>query len=187
MPKLSEDLMNLEQFLRLPEFKPALEYIGGRVIQKMSPMLPHNVIQIELASALNHFARPRKLGRAYTELRAVFGGEAQVPDVSFYVTERVPGFVRGEEPPLLTSPPDIAVEILSPDQTLTELRVKLRHSLKRGSKLGWLIHPIREEFWVLRPGRKAQLLKPDDLLSGEDVIPGFTLPVEELFSWLDQK
>jgi Uma2 family endonuclease len=95
MSKLSEDLMTLEQFLRLPEFKPALEYIGGRVIQKMSPMLPHNVIQIELASALNHFARPRKLGRAYTELRAVFGGEAQVPDVSFYVTERVPGFVRG--------------------------------------------------------------------------------------------
>ena len=89
--------------------------------------------------------------------RGLVFGEAQVADVSFYVTDRVPKFVRRVEPPLLTSPPDIAVEILSPGQTLTELRAKLRHSLKHGSKLGWLIHPIREEFWVLRRVKQSGL------------------------------
>ena len=183
---LSRDLTTLEQFLRLPEFKPALEFIGGRVIQKMSPMLPHSVIQGELLVSLNSFARPRKLGRAYPELRAVFGGEAQVPDISFYVTERLPKLVRGEEPSRISMPPDIAVEIASPGQTMAELRLKLRHSLIHGSKLGWLIRPIREEVWVLRPRRKAECLKSGDVLSGEDVLPGFALPLDEIFGWLDQ-
>jgi Uma2 family endonuclease len=186
MQRLSRDLITLEHFLRLPEFKPAFEYLGGRVIQKMSAGLRHSMIQGELFSTLNTFARPRKLGRAYIELRAVFGGAAQVPDVSFFVTDRIPKFIRGEEIPLLSTPPDIVVEILSPGQTIGELRIKLRHSLKHGSKLGWLIHPTREEIRVLRPRQKAELLKAGDVLSGEGVLPGFSLPVEEIFGWLDQ-
>jgi Uma2 family endonuclease len=68
MLKATTDSITLEQFLQLPELKPALEFIGGRIIQKMPPKLPHSVIQGELLMALNAFARPRKLGRAYPEL-----------------------------------------------------------------------------------------------------------------------
>jgi Uma2 family endonuclease len=176
----------LEQFLTLPEFKPALELISGRVIQKMSPVFPQSVIQRELVAALNSFARPKKLGAAYPELRAVFGRSAQVPDVSFYLKGRLPRFVRGQEPPLIAIAPDITGEILSPGQSVKELRTKIRDAIKHGSKLGWLIDPIRETIGVLRPGRKIEVLKAGDLLIGDDVLPGFSLPIDEIFGWLDQ-
>jgi Uma2 family endonuclease len=184
MLKVCTDPLTLEQFLRLPEFKPALEFIGGRVVQKMSPKFPHSLIQTELSMSLNTFARPRKLGRAYTELRAVFGGAAQTPDVSFYKSDQIPRPIFDED---ILLPPDIAIEILSPGQTVGELRLKLRHSLKHGSKLGWLIHPARKQIQVIRPGKKSQLLKIGDVLSGEDVLPGFSLSLEEIFGWLDQE
>jgi Uma2 family endonuclease len=186
MGQVSPKLSPLDRFLQLPEFKPALEFIGGRVIQKMSPAFPHSVIQGELVSVLNAFARPRRIGRALPELRTVFGGSAQVPDVSFYATGRLPKFVRGQEAPFIAIPPDITVEILSPGQTVAELRIKIRHSLKHGSKLGWLIDPIRERISVLRSGQKIQILKTGDSLSGEGVFPGFAISVEEIFAWLDQ-
>ena len=152
----------------------------------MSPMLPHSVIQGELVPALNAHARRRNLGRAYPELRTAFGGAAQVTDISFYAAWRVPRIVRKAEPTLLSIAPDIAVQILSTGQTLDELRRKLRHSLKHGSKLGWLIHPIRKVLWVLRPRQKATLLKSGDTLEGEEVLAGFAIPIDEMFGWLDQ-
>jgi Uma2 family endonuclease len=186
MGKITTRTSELKRFLRLPEFKPALEFIGGRIIQKMSPMLPDSVIQLDLASALNAFARPRKLGRAYTELRAVFGGAAQVPDISFFRADRVPKLVPGEKVPILLIPPDIAVEISSPGQTTAFLRRKLRHTIRHGSKLGWLIKPKRKEIEILRSGLDPEILKVGDVLSGEDVLPGFSLTLEEIFGWLYQ-
>ena len=186
MLKTSCDLTTLDQFLSLPGFKPAFEFIGGRVIQKMPPQLPHSIIQVEFVASLNSYARPRKLGRAYTELRSVFGGAAHVPDVSFFVQERVPKFVRGQEAPLVAIPPDVVAEILSPGQAILELSRKIRHSLKHGSRLGWLIDTAREELRVLRPGLKAETLDGSGVLGGEGVLPGFALPVDEIFGWLDQ-
>jgi Uma2 family endonuclease len=181
-----KDITNIEQFLGLPELKPALEYIGGKVVQKMTPVYPHSVLQLGLANALNAFAQLRGLGEAGVEIRAVFGGSSPVPDVSFFVAERVPQYVRKQMPSLITYPPDICVEILSPGQRTTKLRRKIRHSLKHGSRLGWLVDMFVEEIAVLRPGRRAQVLKVGDVLSGEDVLPGFSISLEEIFSWLDR-
>ena len=182
MPNVSTDCLSLAEFLRLPEFKPALEYIGGRIVQKMSPKLPHSIIQGEIFSTLNAYARPRKLGRAYTELRAVFGGSARTPDVSYYSAERLAGFVLDEE---IVVPPDIAIEILSPGQSVGELRLKLRHSISHGTKLAWLIHSKAERVHVIRPGQKSVVFMSGEILTGEPVLPGFTLPVAEVFGWLD--
>jgi Uma2 family endonuclease len=186
MAQTTTRLSTVDRFLQLPEFKPALELINGRVMQKMSPQFPHSIIQGELVTALNAFARPRKLGRAFPELRAVFGRSAHVPDVSFFVTNRLPSYTRGQEAPLIAIPPDITIEILSPGQTSKELWAKIRQSLKHGSKLGWLIDPIREKISVLRPGRKIETRKIGDTLSGENVLPGFVLPLSEIFGWLEQ-
>jgi Uma2 family endonuclease len=186
MVPIIKDFDNLQQFLELPEFKPALEYLDGRVIQKMSPVFPHSILQVGLANALNAFASPRKLGEAGVEIRSTFGGSSPVPDVSFFARERVPKYGRKQMPPLITYPPDICVEILSPGQRIAKLRRKIRHAIEYGSKLGWLVDPFREEITVFRPGRKAQILKVGDRLSGEDVLPGFSIPIDEIFGWLEQ-
>ncbi len=186
MGQASTRSSSLEQFLNLPEFKPALEFLEGRVIQKMSPLFPHSVIQGELVTVLNAFARPRRLGRACPELRAVFGGAAQVPDVSFYSADHLPRFRRGQPAPLFTTPPDLTIEILSPGQTVGELRRKIRHSLKHGSRLGWLIEPIGERVGVLRPGQKIETLKVGDQLTGEPVLPDFAIAIDTIFGWLEE-
>ncbi len=187
MPKSLTANSPLRDYLRMPELKPALEYVGGRIVQKMSPMLPHSVIQGELRDALNIFARPLKLGRAYTELRAVYGGSARVADVSYYSANRLPKILRREDPIEVTLAPDIVVEILSPGQTTSELRKKVQFSIRHGSRLGWLIHPKRERVDVLGPNREIRSLRIGEALTGEDVLPGFSLPLEVLFGWLDEE
>ncbi len=181
------DIQTLEQFLRLPAFKPALEFSGGRLIQKMSPNLPHSILQGELYSRLVSVARPGKLGRAFLELRCLFGGEAQVPDISFFTRDRLPKCPPGDDDPVVTSPPDLAIEIRSPGQIVGELKIKLRFAIKHGSRLGWIIHPKLKKVWILRPRARAEILGLGDVLSGEDVLPGFALPLDELFGWLDEE
>jgi Uma2 family endonuclease len=148
-------------------------------------MFPQSVIQGEIVTVLNAYARPRKLGHAFPELRAVFGGAAQVPAVSFYTTERLPKIVRGQNPLDLMIPPDITIEILSPGQTPRELRHKIRQAIRYGTKLGWLFHPTREEVEVLRPGSRFETLKTGDHWNGENILPGFSVGLDEIYGWLD--
>jgi Uma2 family endonuclease len=81
-------------------------------------------------------------------------------------------------------PPDIHIEIISPDQSVKKSREKLSHSTAHGCPLGWLIHPEKKTIDVFRPGRPAERLAPDGILEGEPVLPGFRLPVSEVFGWL---
>jgi Uma2 family endonuclease len=78
-------------------------------------------------------------------------------------------------------PPDLAVEILAPDETPKDYARKVREYLAWGVTLVWLIDPNSRTVWVYRKGRKPKRLSENDELDGEDVIPGFRLPVARLF------
>jgi len=175
----------LEQFRRLPEIEPPLEYYAGRITQKMSPRLSHSVIQGEMFLGLTTFIRPRKLGRVFMELRCTFGGSSIVPDLSYFREDRMPDPTSRVDRESVAFPPDLTIEIISPGQTVGELKKKIRAALRGGVQLGWLIDQDRRRAFVLRPGKKAEMLGPGDRLSGEGVIPGFLLAIDEMFGWLD--
>lgn len=61
--------LTLEEFLKLPETKPASEFINGKIIQKPMPQGKHSLIQFELCKAINQVAKPQKIGLAFPELR----------------------------------------------------------------------------------------------------------------------
>ena len=185
MSSIASKPFALDDFLALPEVRPALEYHGGRLIQKMSPRWKHGIIQPDLTACLNAFARPRRLGRAVTELRCTFGGESHVFDIAYFARDRIPTPEEQEAVGGIPSPPDLAIEILSPGQTVGELSRKLRSAVRRGVRLGWLIDDRKRAVRVLRPGGKPVVLRVGDVLDGGDVLPGFTLPVADLFGWLD--
>lgn len=185
MLKLSTELSSLKQFLRLPEFKPALEYIGGRVIQKMSPNRPHGSLQMHLGSRLLQFAQINQLGIIYSELRCTFWKNSYVPDLCFIARGRIPRDAKGELVSKIRLAPDLAIEILSPGQTVGEVSHKLRLAIKHGLRLGWLIHPRRRQVYIIRPHRKVEVLRVGDSLSGEDVIPGLLLSFSDMFCWLN--
>src|SRR4051812_18186850 len=82
--------MSLEQFLALPDEKPALEYEEGRVTPKVSPQGQHSQLQAGLVELVLQYGRPGKVALAYPELRAIYGGRSYVPDISVYRWARLP-------------------------------------------------------------------------------------------------
>jgi Uma2 family endonuclease len=79
--------LTLEEFLKLPETKPASEFINGEIVQKPTPQGEHSLLQGELCEAINRVAKPQKIAIAFPELRCTFGGDAVVPDVRCSVGE----------------------------------------------------------------------------------------------------
>ncbi len=164
---------------------PGLEFIDGKVVAKVAAQKYHSTLQLELCQAWNAFARPRKLGRAFVELRCTFAGRSILPDVAFLLRKNILLDDRGhpaEETPI---PPDIHVEVISPDRRVKRSRDKLAHSIAHGAGLGLLIHPYRQTVEAYRPGSAPETLPKDGEIVGDPVLPGFRLPASELFDWLD--
>lgn len=176
----------IEQFLALPELQPALEYYGGRIIQKAVPKLDHCILQPDLCAILNDHARPRKLGRAYSELRWTAPGDSFVPDIAFIRRGLIPRDVTGRLEQNIQFPPDLVVEIRSPGQTLAELRRKIKWEIKLGVPLGWLFNPPRRRLFVLTDGQPVVELGPGDFLTAPALLPGFRLDLGEFFGRLDE-
>ncbi len=102
----------------------------------------------------------------------------RVPDISFVSRGRLTAEQARRGIPDLA--PDLAVEVRSPNDPWPELVRKAEQFMAAGTRLVWLIEP--DEFVEVRgPGREPVRLGPDDLLSGEDVLPGFECRVRDLF------
>ena len=180
---------SLEGFLERPEIDrhPSLEYIDGRIIPKVSPSFKHSALTREFLVAMNDFAIPRGIGEACPELRCSYEGRSIVPDVVFLLEAHIGVDQEGEYADQVTVPPDLHVEIISPKQGVAEAVEKLRHSTAHGCALGWLVHPHRKTIDVYRPGSEPVRLGLDGVLEGDPVLPGFRLPVAEVFGWLRRR
>lgn len=102
------------------------------------------------------------------------------PDVSFVSFQKLPaagGFPMGY--PSLA--PDLAVEVLSPNDLASEVEAKIEDYLQAGVKLIWIIHPPTRSAQILRQDGTAARLIESDSLDGEDVLPGFTCRLGSLF------
>jgi Uma2 family endonuclease len=179
-------MMTFEEFLSLPgiDERPYKEFIDERVETKTSPQTKHSLVTLRLSNHLLRHAEPQRLGLPLPELRCTFAGRSIIPDVVFLLAEHI---VIGEDGKVLNPtlrPPDLHVEIVSPDQSVQECRDKLTFSVSHGCPLGWLIDPEREIVHVYRPGRRARRMPDDGVLEGDPVLPGYRLPVAELFGWM---
>ena len=173
--------ITLDQFLEIREGdKPAREYACGEVFQKPMPTWGHSAIQTFLASILVPFLSQTGLGRAVTEFRCIFGSpgreRALVPDLVFVSQLRL----TGER--YLRTAPDLAVEIISPGQDMARLQDKIHFYLLNGVGLVWVIDPEAQTIAVLAPGQEGQVLSAGDTLDGGDVLPGFSVAVDDIFA-----
>jgi Uma2 family endonuclease len=179
--------LGLDQFLTLPETKPASEYACGGVTQKPMPTRAHARLQTYLVTVLFPFLARTRLGEVFTEWRCIFGPagreRAYVPDLVVVSPERLPS-VDDREAPYLRTAPDLAIEILSPGQRAGPFLDKILFYLLHGVRLVWVVDPAAEVVFVLRPGEEAVTLGEVDTLDGSAVLPGFSLAVRELFAQL---
>jgi Uma2 family endonuclease len=177
--------ITLEEFLALPETKPASEYIDGKIIQKPMPKGKHNTIQTELSTAINVALKPQKTARAFSELRCTFGGRSTVPDVSVFTWDRIPRDDNGEIADSFQAAPDWTIEILSPDQSYSRVTRNILHCLDNGTKLGWLINPQEQSVLVYFQAQKPTFFEAaTDVLPVPDFAQAFGLTLGELFGWL---
>ena len=177
--------LTLQEFLKLPETKPASEYIDGAIIQKPMPQGEHSVIQGELTSAANATLKPQKVARAFPELRCIFGGRAIVPDVTVFTWERIPRKENGGVANVFAIAPDWTIEILSPDQSQTKVTKNILHCLKHGTQMGWLIDPEERSVFVYKPTQLTEVFdEPEQLLPMPSFARELQLTVGELFGWL---
>ena len=92
MVQIPSKTLTLAEFLQLPETKPASEYIDGQILQKPIPQGKHSAIQGEFVPAINNLVKPKRIARAFPELRCTFGGRSTLPDIAVFTA--VPAVMR---------------------------------------------------------------------------------------------
>lgn len=160
-----------------------LELIDGEIYEVPSGTLLHSIIIKLLWKLLVIFTDDHKLGETFgdgTEYNLP-NGNTVIPDISFVAAERMPALTER----FMYIAPDLAVEVVSPSNTQDILRKKIKGYLESATRRVWLVYPEDREiqvYWQQEDGITAyRTLGVGDALSGEDVIPGFTVSVADIF------
>jgi Uma2 family endonuclease len=176
--------ITLDEFLALPEKKPALEFENGTVTQKICPGGRHSMLRTWTLGHINALTCPSKLAMALPELRTTFAGMSRVPDVSVYRWNRIPKDASGEIADDFTEPPDVAIEIVSPGQSVNRLIRRCLTFVDAGVLVAVLIDPTDRSIVVVRPGSEPIGRTAGDTLDLSDIIPDLRLDVAALFESL---
>ena len=180
---LSTNNLSIEEFLALPETKPASEYIDGQIYQKPMPQFQHSTFQIEIATAINLICKPQKLAFAFPELRCNFGDVSIVPDIAVMRWENIPFLANKRVANEVPTAPDWIIEILSPNQSPLRVMNKIGSAITNGSELGWLISPAQDFIMVYEGDRFPEKMSGKDILPVLDIL-NWQVTVDDLFNLL---
>ena len=164
--ELEEDLAFLKSIREVSDY----ELERG----KPMPTQQHSTTQANLLVAL--ITRHKKRFRFMSELTIELGTKTAVPDISIY--PYYPIEWGAEDPAVKTEPPLVAIEIISPSQTLTEINHKARKYFAQGVKSCWIVQPELQTISVLHEGAKPRTF---DSGMVEDTLVGISIPIEEVF------
>jgi len=180
---ITPGLITADELLRLPNDGFRHELVLGE-LRTMAPTgSDHGDQESVFDGSLGVFVRSHKLGRVLVGepgfLLTTNPDTVRAPDVAFLRRDRtpdprsVPGFYPGA--------PDLAVEVISPNDRYTEVDEKVAEWLEHGVQLVFVVNPRRRTVAIHRPGQPMRTAGMDDVLSGEDVVPGWSLAVRNLF------
>jgi Uma2 family endonuclease len=168
-----------ERYIALPENQERLfELIDGELVEKM-PTETHGYYAGLFVTFINNYLFENPIGRAVVEGRYRPAGDTRndrLPDVA-YVSDISRKMVERGAVPFM---PDLCIEIQSPDDSVKKMREKAAFYLANGSKMVWLVYPLKQiiEVWT---ATEETLLTLEDTLTGGDVLPGFAVPVKRFF------
>jgi Uma2 family endonuclease len=160
-----------------------LELIRGE-LKVMSPTKPlHGILCARLAAALINFVEADELGMAFgaeTGFRVEQDPDSVLGiDASFVSRERLQSVETFDK--FMPFAPDLAVEVLSPGNTVSEIDEKIAMYFAAGSRLVWIVNPKRRTVAVYTAPLEVRIIGEHDTLDGGDVLPGFELELAKLF------
>jgi Uma2 family endonuclease len=158
------------------------ELLRGELVMMSPSGAEHGAIAVRIAASLQSFVRERRMG---TVIGADGGFQiahdpdtVRAPDVGFVCADRVRGgLTRGFFP----GAPDLAVEVVSPSDRASEVLAKTRDWLAAGCRAVWVVDPAERTVSIHDNCGQVRTLGVSDELTGSDVVPGFRLPVAEIF------
>ena len=172
-----------DALMALPRDGYKYELLDGQII--MSPAgFKHGDLCSKIIIAIGNFVQPRKLGRVcdgQTGFRLSRGFKRKTvlsPDVSFLSRERVETIKAPEK--FVEGGPDLAVEVLSPGDSLPKTEKKVGRFFRNGTRLAWIIDPVARQAFVHRPRTAPVIVSAEQALEGGDVLPGFRLRLRKV-------
>jgi Uma2 family endonuclease len=177
-----EILMTGEELYRRPDLGPC-ELVNGRIVPLPPVGDEHADVEFELGARLRRYGKESQRGRA-------LGGE-----VGIYI-RRNPDTVRGADIAFISKErdahprargflevaPELVVEILSPEDRAGKVKEKLRDYFSAGVRVVWMVDPVLRRVVVYRSLTDATVLDERHVLTDEEILPGFSVPISELFS-----
>ncbi len=142
----------------------------------------HGAVAMNIGHALLGFLDTHTLGAVFDSSTGFVISHdpdtVRAPDVSFLSSERLKG---QDLDAFLEGAPDLAVEVLSPSNTEAELRERMADFFAAGCRVVWIVDPLRRSIVVHRPDTSPAILAENDTLTEEELLPGFSLVVREIF------
>jgi Uma2 family endonuclease len=170
-----------EDLLAMPDEK-RFELVDGRLVER-NMRAESSRVGTRLCTRLDQFCEEHDRGIVWGADNGYqcfphAPGLVRRPDVSFIKKGRLPGDVSPDG--WIKIPPDLAVEVVSPNDSIEEFEEKLEDYQKARVPLVWVIYPKRRKARIFRLDGTDVVLSEDDELSGEDIIPGFRCPSREI-------
>lgn len=176
-------LLTVEDLEQMGSEGEELELYDGVPREHPGMSMRHGRMGFRIGFFLGNVVYPRGLGELFTsDTLFTLGRNPDTvvrPDVAFIQSDRMPP--EDEWDRISRIPPDLAVEVVSPTNRLVEILDKIVRYQAAGVPLIWLVEPRHRTVTVYPLGQDPHTLREADTLDGGDVIPGFTLPIAEIF------
>ncbi len=182
-------LLSVDEFQALPKEEGyKYELIDGRVF-RVATTLWHGRLVARIIAALNAYAEAHELGECVSETAGFdlpphqrrVKRQRRSPDVGFMCQDRLP-LLSDHSDPFPDEPPDLVAEVVSEESQDQEyMQDRAAFWLNQGTRLVWVVWPTERLVQVWRPDQPVHSLSLGESLNGQDVLPGFSYPLERLF------
>lgn len=177
---VQERLYTVQDLAKLPEDGMRHELLKGRLITMPPPKRDHGAVATWTAVLLTNYVEAHHLGSVIAEIGFLVSEDPDTvlaPDVAFISEARLPEFSGAYD----RLGPDLVVEVISPANTAEEMSEKVEAFFAAGTRLIWIIYPKTRRIHVYSSVKEVTILDETDELDAGDVVPGFSVPVKEIF------
>lgn len=155
------------------------EIVNGMPEEKKALGARLGMLLMRLAARLCGFVEANKLGETFLATSFKLGNNERIPNLSFVSTSRIPP--EGVPEGVWQIPPDLAVEIISPNDLHEKVSNKVLEYLEAGVKQVWIVSPEIRSVTIFRSMEQVQVFSGDKILESPDLLPGFQCPLKEIF------